>query len=110
MLDRPSLTNRVLEIAGEILAEQSRSRAIGVDDALREAGLTSMAMVRLMMATEIAFNIAIPTRICTPTIFAPYARSPRLSQGSSKRKTPRRSAVRAAATGYAARPFRATLP
>ena len=69
MLDRPSLTNRVLEIAGEVLAEQSRSRAIGVDDALREAGLTSMAMVRLMMATEIAFNIAIPNEDLHPDNF-----------------------------------------
>jgi acyl carrier protein len=69
MLDRPSLTNRVLEIAGEVLAEQSPARPIGVDDALREAGLTSMAMVRLMMATEIAFNIAIPNEDLHPDNF-----------------------------------------
>jgi acyl carrier protein len=69
MLDRPSLTNRVLEIAGEVLAEQSPVRSIGVDDALREAGLTSMAMVRLMMATEIAFNIAIPNEDLHPDNF-----------------------------------------
>ena len=69
MLDRPSLTDRVLQLAGDVLAGEARARAIGVDDALRDAGLTSMAMVRLMMATEIAFNIAIPNEDLHPDNF-----------------------------------------
>jgi acyl carrier protein len=69
MLDRPSLTDRVLQLAGDVLAEQPRSRPIGPDDGLREAGLTSMAVVRLMMATEIAFNIEIPNEDLHPDNF-----------------------------------------
>ncbi len=37
-----------------------RLRLIGLDEDLRSMGLTSMGMVKLMMAVEVAFNISVP--------------------------------------------------
>jgi acyl carrier protein len=59
MLDRPNLNNRIAEMAREALNE-SASSAIGPDQDLRSMGLTSMGMVKLMMAVEVAFNISVP--------------------------------------------------
>ena len=59
MLDRPNLNNRIAEMAREALNE-SKPSAIGLDQDLRSMGLTSMGMVKLMMAVEVAFNISVP--------------------------------------------------
>lgn len=59
MLDRPNLNNRIAEMAREALNE-SASSDIGLDEDLRSMGLTSMGMVKLMMAVEVAFNISVP--------------------------------------------------
>jgi len=59
MLDRPNLNNRIAEMAREAL-NQTASSAIGSNDDLRSMGLTSMGMVKLMMAVEVAFNISVP--------------------------------------------------
>jgi len=69
MLDRPTLTDRVLIVVRDVLADQPTVETVGADDELRNAGLTSMGMVRLMMATEVAFNIAIPNEDLHPDNF-----------------------------------------
>jgi acyl carrier protein len=69
MLDRPSLSNRLFEIAREAIGEPTPLAAIGIDDDLRQIGLTSMAMVRLMMAVEVAFDISIPDAELSPDNF-----------------------------------------
>jgi acyl carrier protein len=69
MLDRPTLTERVLNVVRDALAEQPNVKTIVLDDELRKAGLTSMGLVRLMLATEVAFDIAIPNEDLHPDNF-----------------------------------------
>jgi acyl carrier protein len=69
MLDRPNLTNRIVEMAREAMNERAPSTPLGLDDDLREMGLTSMGMVRLMMAVEAAFNISVPDEDLHPDNF-----------------------------------------
>jgi acyl carrier protein len=68
MLDRPNLTNRIVEIAREA-TESAPMALLGPDDDLRRLGLTSMGMVKLMMAVEAAFNISIPDEELLPDNF-----------------------------------------
>ena len=51
---------RVLGLVREILERRSVSSSILVDDDLREAGLTSLDMVNLMLAVEAEFDLKIP--------------------------------------------------
>src|SRR5581483_12495873 len=69
MWDRPNLTNRIFEMVREATNETASASAIGPDDDLSRMGLTSMGMVRLMMAAEVAFNISIPDRDLHPDNF-----------------------------------------
>ncbi|HLJ72431.1 MAG TPA: phosphopantetheine-binding protein [Roseiarcus sp.] len=69
MLDRPNLTNRIFEMVREATNETAPSTTIGLDDDLGRRGLTSMGMVKLMMAAEIAFDIAIPDEDLHPDNF-----------------------------------------
>ena len=70
MLDATSYSTRLLDLA--------RNAAPGLSDAsgdpqsvdLREAGLTSIAAVRLMLEVEAAFDLAIPDGELTPENFA----------------------------------------
>jgi acyl carrier protein len=57
------VTARVLGIVNDILARRSGNRpvrSILPDDDLREAGLTSLDMVNLMLAVEAEFDVKIP--------------------------------------------------
>jgi acyl carrier protein len=69
MLDRPSLNSRVIEMVREVVNDAPPTTPIGPDDDLRRLGLTSMGMVRLMMAAEVAFNISIPDEDLNPDNF-----------------------------------------
>ena len=69
MLDRPSLSNRVFEMVREAMGELKPLTPIGLYDDLRAVGLTSMGMVRLMMAVEVAFDMSIPDEELTPDNF-----------------------------------------
>jgi acyl carrier protein len=69
MLDRPSLSNQVFEMVRDAIHEPAPLAPIGLDDDLRQVGLTSMGMVRLMMAAEVAFNISIPDADLNPDNF-----------------------------------------
>ena len=60
MLDRAALTDPILELAGKAMPDARLRASIEPDTDLHAAGLTSMAMVKLMLAVEAAFDIAIP--------------------------------------------------
>ena len=51
---------RVVAIVREMLERRSVTRAIPVDEDLREAGLNSLDMVNLMLAVEAEFDLKIP--------------------------------------------------
>jgi acyl carrier protein len=70
MLENGNLSNRLLDIvrrhAPGLPAPPESARAANLPD----AGLTSMPAVRLMLAIEAAFAIAIPDAELTPNNFA----------------------------------------
>jgi acyl carrier protein len=69
MLDRIATTNRVAEIVRQAMSEGSASESLARDSNLYDAGLTSMAMVKLMLAVEVAFDISIPDEDLHPDNF-----------------------------------------
>jgi acyl carrier protein len=73
MLDRAVLTDRVVAIVRQVMPEQSSNAALAADADLYDAGLTSMAMVKLMLAVEVEFDIAIPDADLHPDNFRSIA-------------------------------------
>ena len=69
MLDSAALTVPILELVAKALPAARRPLAIDPETDLPAAGLTSMAMVRLMLAVEAAFDIAIPDADLNPENF-----------------------------------------
>ena len=64
-----SIEARVAEVVRRV-ADQHEVRAeIAATDALVDSGMTSMAMVDLMLAIETAFDVTIPQRELTPANF-----------------------------------------
>jgi acyl carrier protein len=60
MLDRADMTNRLVEIVRQVMPASPASARLAGDADLYQAGLTSMAMVKLMLAVEVEFDISIP--------------------------------------------------
>jgi acyl carrier protein len=60
MLDRADMTNRLVEIVRQVMPASPASARLTGDADLYQAGLTSMAMVKLMLAVEVEFDISIP--------------------------------------------------
>ena len=54
------VTERVLGLVRDTLERRSVSRAIHVEEDLREVGLNSLDMVNLMLAVEAEFDLKIP--------------------------------------------------
>ena len=69
MLDRPNLNNHIVEIAREAMKERAPTGPLGLDDDLRKLGLTSMGMVKLMLAIEVAFDLSVPDEDLHPDNF-----------------------------------------
>jgi acyl carrier protein len=63
------MTNQIYELAREATFGAGNGAAFGPDDDLRALGLTSMAMVKLMLAAEAAFDISIPDADLQPENF-----------------------------------------
>ncbi len=78
MLDKTSFTSRLLELARASTPGLTEVKDDPVAADLREAGLTSIAAVRLMLEIEAAFDIAIPDGDLTPENFANVASIERL--------------------------------
>ena len=68
MLDRAAITSRLVEIVRQVLPENS-SLGLARDTDLHGAGLTSMAMVKLMLSVEVEFDLSIPDEDLHPDNF-----------------------------------------
>jgi acyl carrier protein len=73
MLDRAVLIDRVMEVVRQAMPERSSIANLANDADLYDAGLTSMAMVKLMLAVEVEFDISIPDADLHPDNFRSIA-------------------------------------
>ena len=64
-----STAERVIAIACRMLVKRGNNSIPASNDNLREAGLTSLDMVNLMLAVEAEFDIEIPQSAMTPDNF-----------------------------------------
>jgi acyl carrier protein len=60
---------RILNLVRPLLEKRGRGDAVDAGRNLREAGLTSLDMVNLMLAVEAEFDIVIPEAQMTPENF-----------------------------------------
>ena len=75
MLDRPSIgpQERVSAVVHRMLSDRSITRPVGPDDDLRQAGLSSLDMVNLVLTIEAEFDVRIPEAGITPANFRSIA-------------------------------------
>jgi acyl carrier protein len=80
MSDRTShsAVDRVITVVQRLLTERSIKRSVNPEDDLRDAGLTSMDMVNLVLAVESEFDLMIPEISITPANFRSIAAISRL--------------------------------
>jgi acyl carrier protein len=64
-----SARDRITAIASRMLLKRGVTTIPGSTDNLRDAGLTSLDMVNLMLAVEAEFDIEIPQSAMTPDNF-----------------------------------------
>jgi acyl carrier protein len=64
-----SSTARIKAIAAKMLAKRGRAIEPAPQQNLRDAGLTSLDMVNLMLAIEAEFDVEIPQSAMTPENF-----------------------------------------
>ena len=64
-----SAKDRITSIASRMLLKRGVTTIPGSTDNLRDAGLTSLDMVNLMLAIEAEFDIEIPQSAMTPDNF-----------------------------------------
>ena len=64
-----SAKDRITAIAARMLLKRGVTTIPGSDENLRDAGLTSLDMVNLMLAIEAEFDIEIPQSAMTPDNF-----------------------------------------
>lgn len=71
MLDRPNIgsIDRVSAVVHRMLSERSITRPVGADDDLRQAGLSSLDMVNLVLTIEAEFDVRVPEADITPANF-----------------------------------------
>ena len=86
MLDRTNhiAADRVAALVRRAMGNQSIAKPIGPDDDLRACGLSSLALVNLMLSVEAEFGIAVPEQQMTPTNFRTIARIVELVRGLSQ--------------------------
>lgn len=73
MLDVSSMSSRILELANAAAPRLGDAAGDPLTADLKEAGLASVAAVRLMLEVEAAFDVAIPDAELTPENFATVA-------------------------------------
>jgi acyl carrier protein len=73
-----SAVDRVITVVQRLLTERSIKRSVNPEDDLRDAGLTSMDMVNLVLAVESEFDLMIPEISITPANFRSIAAISRL--------------------------------
>lgn len=69
MTDMNDLANRIREILKAHGRLSSDALALGADDDLYQAGMTSHASVNVMLALEGAFDIEFPDQMLTRSVF-----------------------------------------
>jgi acyl carrier protein len=68
-----NVDHRIANTVMRLLAQRSAPKNIGAQDDLREAGLTSMDMLNLVLAIEGEFDLTIPESGITPANFRTIA-------------------------------------
>jgi acyl carrier protein len=65
----PISTDDVAQLVRRVLAERSIDTSVSADSDLRDAGLTSLDMVALVLSVEAEFNLTVPEARITPANF-----------------------------------------
>src|SRR6476646_4634881 len=73
-----SLEQRIAGLVQRLLADHSLDRLVGPGDDLRQAGLSSLDMVSLVLSVEEEFDIMVPETGITPANFRSIAAITRL--------------------------------
>jgi len=71
--DAPSTRERLLNLVRQILEQQNGVRPLPIDARLNDLGMTSIKMIKLMLAIELEFDLAIPQAEITPENFLSIA-------------------------------------
>src|SRR5215469_6530432 len=71
--DAPSTRERLLNLVRQILEQQGAARPLPIDARLNDLGMTSIKMIKLMLAIELEFDLAIPQAEITPENFVSIA-------------------------------------
>lgn len=73
-----SVDDRIAGVVRRLLADHSIDRAVGPDDDLRQAGLSSLDMVSLVLSIEEEFDLMVPELNIMPSNFRSIAAIGRL--------------------------------
>jgi acyl carrier protein len=68
-----STRERLIGLIRQILGPAGGARPMPIDARLSDLGMTSIKMVKLMLAIEVEFNLAIPQADITPETFESIA-------------------------------------
>jgi acyl carrier protein len=66
---QPPVRERLLRLVEQVLSKPGSARSLALDARLSELGMSSVAMVHLMLAVEVEFAISIPQSDITPENF-----------------------------------------
>jgi acyl carrier protein len=69
-----NLAERVAQLVRRAVGKQATATPIGRDDDLRASGVSSLALVNLMLSVEEEFGLKVPERDMTPANFRSIAR------------------------------------
>ena len=72
--DKASVADRVGALVRRAMGKQANAEPIAADDDLRACGLSSLALVNLMLAVEEEFELKVPERDMTPANFRSITR------------------------------------
>ena len=67
------MRERLLNLVRQILEQQNAGRPLPIDARLNDLGMTSIKMIKLMLAIELEFDLAIPQAEITPDNFVSIA-------------------------------------
>lgn len=70
MLEKTATVTTLLELVAQVAAQHGLATEFAPDDSLVDRGLTSMAMVDLLLAVETRFDLTIPQQDITPANFS----------------------------------------
>ena len=73
-----SVEERIAGVVQRLLREHSIDHTVGVDEDLRQAGLSSLDMVTLVLSVEEEFDLMVPEVSIMPTNFRSIAAISRL--------------------------------